>query len=36
MTAAELGVRMSATEFELRMVLETVRDEERKEAREGR
>jgi hypothetical protein len=32
MTAAELGDRMSAAEFERRLVLEQVRDEERAEA----
>jgi hypothetical protein len=32
MTAAELGDRMSAAEFERRLVLEQVRGEERAEA----
>lgn len=32
MTAAELGDRMSAAEFDRRMALERVRDEERAEA----
>ena len=34
MTAAELGDRMSAAEFERRLVLERVRAQERKAAEE--
>jgi hypothetical protein len=36
MTAAELGDRMSAAEFERRLALEQVRGEERAEAEQNR